>query len=410
MGTSLNNHQDFSYPEIYLAIDNCFASKRFTEPDDWMNVISDLGIFYIEASADTECDPLYHGRDYLSRWVDKVKRASSKAGVSICNLYSGHGTYATLGLSHTDPLISNRILDDWLKPMIQTAAELEAGLGFFCHAFNNSVLQEPALFHIYENDLFNKLAEIARFSYQQGCKAVGIEQMYSPHQIPWTITGAKDLLKEVAQKSQNPFYITIDTGHQSGQSNFLKPTREVILRAMDQYRNNKQTGNLWLGPDSSYKLFENCKKMDQNHLSELANKILEDLSEYPYLFSEVPDCSPYIWLEELACFSPIIHLQQTDGESSAHRPFTVTYNESGIIEGRKVLEAIGKSFEHPSTHTLPKVDCIYLTLEVFTSTASINYFTLKDLRETVHYWRQFVPKDGMKLNELIKLSNAELIR
>jgi len=27
-----------TYPEICLAIDNCFASKRFTEPAEWMRL------------------------------------------------------------------------------------------------------------------------------------------------------------------------------------------------------------------------------------------------------------------------------------------------------------------------------------------------------------------------------------
>ena len=52
------------YPRIYLAIDNCFASKRWSTPADWMKVISDAGIYYVEASADNECDPLYSGTDF----------------------------------------------------------------------------------------------------------------------------------------------------------------------------------------------------------------------------------------------------------------------------------------------------------------------------------------------------------
>jgi hypothetical protein len=69
-------------------------------------------------------------------------------------------------------------------------------------------------------------------------------------------------------------------------------------------------------------------------------------------------------------------------------------NEIGIIEGKKVLEAIKSSFNNPYRSSLPKVDRIYLTIEVFSSTGSINYYTLKDLEETVRYWRQFVPVDG----------------
>ena len=45
-------------PKIYLAIDNCFGSKRWTEPREWMDTIKSLGVYYVEASADTECDPL----------------------------------------------------------------------------------------------------------------------------------------------------------------------------------------------------------------------------------------------------------------------------------------------------------------------------------------------------------------
>ena len=50
-------------PIIYLGIDNCFASKRWVRPMEWARVISDLGLKHVEASADTECDPLYMGNE-----------------------------------------------------------------------------------------------------------------------------------------------------------------------------------------------------------------------------------------------------------------------------------------------------------------------------------------------------------
>ena len=51
-------------PIIYLGIDNCFASKRWARPSEWTRVIRDLGLRYVEASADTECDPLYMGAEF----------------------------------------------------------------------------------------------------------------------------------------------------------------------------------------------------------------------------------------------------------------------------------------------------------------------------------------------------------
>jgi sugar phosphate isomerase/epimerase len=401
MKKQFQTKEDILYPEIFLAIDNCFASKRYTEPDDWMNLIRDLGVSFIEASADTECDPLYMGREYLRKWVDKAFHASVKYGVSICNLYSGHGTYSTLGLSHTDPIVRDRILNGWLKPMVETAAALDAGLGFFCHAFPNSVLQNPDLYLAFKKELLKNLAETAQFARVAGCKTIGVEQMYSPHQIPWTIKGARDLMNQIFEKSVQPMYITIDTGHQSGQGNFMKPKKETLIRAMEQYRENGQFDPLWLGPDAAYRLFETCNDLNSIQFEDLVSKIHYEMKNYPYLFSEAEDGSPYRWLEELACYSPVIHLQQTDGTSSGHWPFTRLNNEKGIIEGRKVLEAIKTSYENQHDLNVPKVDRIYLTIEVFASTGSMNYFTIRELQETIRYWRKFIPEDGKRLNELV---------
>ena len=117
-------------PSIYLAIDNCFASRRWTHPSDWSAVVKDLGVSYVEASADNECDPLYMGPAFLEDWVGQVRQAKDETGVAVANFYSGHGTYATTGLTHTDPRVRDRILNDWLKVMAELAAQVDAGLGF----------------------------------------------------------------------------------------------------------------------------------------------------------------------------------------------------------------------------------------------------------------------------------------
>ncbi len=103
------------YPKIYLAIDNCFASKRWTAPEDWARVIKDLGVNYLEASADTELDPLYMGRGYLAGWKERVKAVEKNQNVKVANLFSGHGTYSTLGLAHPEATVRKNMLDNWFK-------------------------------------------------------------------------------------------------------------------------------------------------------------------------------------------------------------------------------------------------------------------------------------------------------
>lgn len=383
-------------PKIYLAIDNCFASKRWTDPEEWMNVIKSLGLNYVEASADNECDPLYLGSEYMKRWSEKVLESSQKTGVIVKNLYSGHGTYATLGLAHTDPDIRKRFLEKWLYPMCDTAVATGAGLGFYCHAFADSVLQDPDFYELYKKTLYNDLGSLAKYAASNGCKYVSCEQMYSPHQIPWTVNGTYEFLKETKKASgENHMYVTVDCGHQSGQRKFLRPTRSQIKNFLSDYKKDIRTTKLWFGSEAAYKLAENSSKECDVDLIEA------EMDKHPYMFADNIDGDTYEWLRKFACFSPIIHLQQTNGVKSSHLPFTPEHNESGIIKGDKVIDAIKQSFSQPKDDTLPnEVNEIVLTLEIFSGTADINKDILYKIEQSVKYWREFIPQDGLSLDQL----------
>ncbi len=124
----------------------------------------------------------------------------------------------------------------------------EAGLGFFCHAFNRTILQnkEKYLFHL--EDLYNRLAGLTEYATHRGLKSLGLEQMYTPHQVPWTIKGARELLQQVFKRSDKPFYITIDVGHQSGQRKFLKPDHDIPGETDGRILNSATIGKLLVGP------------------------------------------------------------------------------------------------------------------------------------------------------------------
>ena len=194
-----------TYPKIYLAIDNCFASKRWTKPAEWMTFAKDIGIYHVEASADNECDPLFTTPEYLKKWRDEIVNASSKTGVKVSNLYSGHGTYSTLGLAHTDKGIREHVKNDWLKVMVDMASELEAGLGFFTHAFNQATLMDKNIYQQALNGLVENFIELSNYANGKKIKSIGVEQMYTPHQIPWTVRGAIDLLQQINRDTNRPF-------------------------------------------------------------------------------------------------------------------------------------------------------------------------------------------------------------
>lgn len=381
---------DNKYPKVYLAVDNCFAFKRWTKPDEWARVINDMGIDYIEASADTELDPLFMGEEYLKTWIQEVKKSEEIYGVKVANLYSGHGTYCTLGLTHTDKRIRRRMIEYWFKPLIRTAAALNAGVGFFAHAFSEAVLEDKYVYAEYMELLYSGLAELNEYAKQVGCGKLGVEQMYSPHQVPWRIDETKSLMKEVKKRSGDDFYFTEDVGHHHVK--FVMPPNNEIEKALTA----KTSRELWLGTRKAYELFESIikDKADKNDL-------FEEMDNNPQMFAKKRDGDCYNWLRELGCYSPIVHLQQTNGQSSSHLHFIHANNIKGKIDGKSVLEAIKASYEYSDDKDMPvKCDKIYLTIEAFTGTASINQEIIKQYKESVRYWRKFVYQDGLTLDIL----------
>lgn len=359
-----------------------------------MAVVMDCGLNQIECSADTECDMLYSDRGYLDEWSDSVARESAEKGINIASVYTGHGTYSTLGLTHTDRDCRERMLTQWLFPHIDNAAKLKAIAGFYCHAFDDSALQDPRLYAEYKDILYNQMGRIAVYCAERGVMP-SLEQMYSPQQYPWRISDAKDLIKGISRRYA-PMYITIDTGHQYGQQLFLKPTREEILDAVSE------GGKLYVGPEKCARIFEDAKSGEIS-ADQAADEILEINEAYPHMFAERSDSDTWKWLRELGRYSPLVHLQQTDNKASAHKGFSPADNAKGCVTGDKVLRSLYEGYCLPEEEGMPEpLDKIYLTLELFYSIVTSGNDIIKDLKASVEYWRQFVPEDGIPLDELVK--------
>ena len=398
------------YPRVYLAFDNCLSSKRWTRPEEWGELAGELGVSYVEASADNEIDPLYATPQTLEDWAQAVDRLAQSRGVRVANLYSGHGTYATLGLAHHDGRARQHIREDWLKPMLDTASRVGAGLGFFCHAFCQSILDQPTQYAQAVETLYDDLAEVARYAGRTG-RVVGLEQMYTPHQIPWTLDGADELMRQIYRRAGWPMQLTLDTGHAIGQQRFLRPGRDAIEEALARcdaaepsQREQAWTGvleTLWVGSTQAHRALQAARDASGPQRRERLDELEREMDAAPHLFAQAIDGDVYEWARRLGCHSPIVHLQQTDGNVSSHWPFTPQRNAVGIIEGRRYLRALAESYQRPAgPGEPPRVEDIHLTIEVFASTACHFPAVLEQVRQSVVYWRQFIPQDGVRLDEL----------
>ncbi len=376
------------YPRIYLAMDNCFAIKRWVRPRDWMHVIHNIGgITCVQASTDNEIDPLFNTQSFRDSWAEEVRRGERDYGMKLVSFYSGYATYRTVGLASDAKSSRMRIRDGYFKKVVDLAAQMGAQVGNTLGAFTEPVLEDPNAFRRVEARIEKNLVNMAAYAATKNVQ-YGYEQMYTPTQGYFSVSGCTDLMRRVYAAGGHPLYITIDTAHQAGQRLFMRPTREQIFRMIQ----DRDTHGARLGRYLTKLVESGCS----------AIRLEREMTRFGHLFAEPGDDDLYVWAEKLGAYSPIIHLQQTDGTYSAHRPFTQKYNEGGIVSPDKLLKALAACYDAPEPVGLPpRVKEIYLAFELFFGVTESAGDILDAVSESVKFWRKHIPRDGLPLNELL---------
>lgn len=394
------------YPKIYLALDNCFAIKRWVEPETWGPLIQSMGFEHIEASFDNEIDFLYSPQWYIDEWFDRLATMEKEEGVTVSNFFTGYQTYRTVGLGHPDVRMARHLLNNWLKPAIKKIGPRGNRIGFSLHAIPDEAMQNPHKYQSCMEQVKDLLAEAAQCAVENGGSELCMEAMYVPYQTPWTIHGTREFLADVYARGKGPLYTTVDVGHMTGQRRFLKPTAEALQTAYSQALEGGAEIP-YLGADSTVAIWQTC--LDEKvPVDEAMARVSSDMADYPYLFSDSEDDGdPYAWLEALGCWSPVVHMQQTDNMSASHAAFTPKDNATGIIKGDSLLRAIAKSYEQDIPGMPPKAKAIYLSFEVFAKNTEINRGIIQKFKETQAYWREFIPEDGLPLDVLIARLGGE---
>jgi len=237
------------------------------------------------------------------------------------------------------------------------------------------------------------MAEVGDYSFERQLQ-VSFEQMYVPYQTPFTISQSEHYLRRIyTSTGGHPVYVTLDTGHMVGQHRFLKPSKQQLAESFEH-----DHPGLWLGSDDSFLLWSEYK--NSGDIPGGVEAILSDMELNPQFFAAPEDTDEYTWIKRLAKYSPIFHMQQTDGYVSSHKSFTPENNKAGIINGERFFKTIHSSYE-ATDDILPPVDEIYLCFELFFSNTAFSSEIFSQLEQSLKYWRAFVPEDGMYLSEIL---------
>lgn len=388
-------------PIISIGIDNCFALKRWITPSEWGRVIREMGMRYVEGVADLEVEPLLTPKSVHDDWIDAVNEQRAKHGIEVVMMYSNDSTYDTAGMAHPDHRIRDHYVEQWFGEYARITGAIGADLGYFVHGVPEEILYDPIRYAEMGKNVYDSMTRVGELARMHGVKKVALEQMYTPHQPPFTIESMRRLMQQTLKDGHYPLYLTEDVGHHCPY--YLPPTDETLTNGFSRFLQDGYIP-LWLGSLQAQKLFTDEAKSGRDTLrKETVQAIIEDAQQNPHLFSNQRDTDCYEWLRELGCWSPVIHIQQTDGAHSSHDPFSPATNETGIIHPVKILRALKEAYDRPEDPTMPpRCERIYLIQEMYLSTKDIGYQGLHKLGWSTDYLRRFIPKDDMPLSELLE--------
>jgi sugar phosphate isomerase/epimerase len=195
-----------------FGLNNCWALKRFSEPEEWVEIAAaKMDVSVIQFSFDV-LDPIV-GVEASADYVERTLDACSKYGVNIQSCSTGGSTYMSNLLLHPFPRL-REYASDWYAKAVSLSrmlgAETMGGhLGALTVRDFSDGLRREALI----SELIERLFSLSRIGQRSGLQALLWEPMPVSREPPSTIAEAQTLLARVEKGSFIPVKLCIDVGH-----------------------------------------------------------------------------------------------------------------------------------------------------------------------------------------------------
>ena len=296
-------------PKLHLGINNCFAVKRWPEPERWLNIVQKLGLDCCQFSLDL-VDPLLD-EVATAAYADTVREYAAANGILVHSAFTGLAAYSWSQLLHPEEAMRNAAMH-WYERAINFTARLGAlGVGGHLGALSVQDAANEQRKHVLIEEMQQRLSWLSAYAAQAGLRFLLFENMAVTREWGHSIEEAQSLTS-LTLSDGVPLVLCLDIGH---------PCALHTRTASDDY---------------------------------------------------------LAWLAQSWPHTPVLHLQQTNRSGDHHWPFTAEYNAQGIVRADDTLRAI----QHWTTG-----DDIYLFLEPIHPFEADDDMVLRDLHESVQYWR-----------------------
>jgi D-erythrulose 1-phosphate 3-epimerase len=192
-----------------LGINNCFAVKRWPQPDEWAQIASaELGLGVVELSLDLVED-IGEGRE---QEAGQIRSALTRYGLAAETVFTGLAAYSRNLLMHPDAARRSAAVE-WYRNAIDLAARVGArGVGGHVGAMSVPDSSDPASRAERWAGLQQALAEISAAARSAGLEYLLVENLAS-HREPSTMAGLETLLTN-GDEAHVPVRLCLDVGHQ----------------------------------------------------------------------------------------------------------------------------------------------------------------------------------------------------
>lgn len=198
-------------PVIHLGINNCFAVKRWSEPEAWASIIAqELGLDVYQFSADLL--PPSFGADAARDQIDETRRAAERHGLSAHSVFTGLGVYSGNLLLDARPDIRRHAVD-WYREFIDLGARLGArGAGGYVGGLSVRSARSPETRDRLLAAQREAMRELADHAASAGLEFLLFENMAVPREYGTGLEEARDLERSLSG-SGVPWVLCLDLGH-----------------------------------------------------------------------------------------------------------------------------------------------------------------------------------------------------
>ena len=198
---------------IKLGVNNCFAIKRWPEPEEWCRIVREIfGIKYVQFSFDM-LDPTINS---IARYklCKKIRDSAEKYDLTIHSTFTGLGFYSFNQLLHPDPGV-RRDAVHWCEEAIYTTSAIGAkGTGGPLGSFSVKDFRNKERRETLTNVLVEYLQYFAELADNEGQEFFLWEPTPIAREICHTIEEARQFYSRVNKGSSIPILYCLDTGHQ----------------------------------------------------------------------------------------------------------------------------------------------------------------------------------------------------